>query len=109
MPGCLQQERLVLWPTSFFSIRPRGERVGRRHRPNDPETAGCIDPCTSLQSQSCIEGKRVRFEVNQQLLAKDFVVKVSNEKPVSFNSELYQVVHGDTLYSISKKFNICKN
>lgn len=50
-----------------------------------------------------------RYQLNQydaEVLGKDFVVKVSNEKPVSFNSELYQVVPGDTLYSISKKFNI---
>lgn len=50
-----------------------------------------------------------RYQLNQydaEVLGKDFVVKVSNEKPVSFNSDLYQVVPGDTLYSISRKFNI---
>jgi flagellum-specific peptidoglycan hydrolase FlgJ len=50
-----------------------------------------------------------RYQLNQydaEVLGKDFDVKVSNEKPVSFNSELYQVAPGDTLYSISKKFNI---
>jgi flagellum-specific peptidoglycan hydrolase FlgJ len=50
-----------------------------------------------------------RYQLNQydaEVLGKDFDVKVSNEKPVSLNSELYQVAPGDTLYSISKKFNI---
>lgn len=50
-----------------------------------------------------------RYQLNQydaEVLGKDFVVQVSNVKPVSFNADLYQVVPGDTLYSISKKFNI---
>lgn len=50
-----------------------------------------------------------RYQLNQydaEVLGKDFVVNVSDEKPLSFNSDLYQVVPGDTLYSISKKFNI---
>lgn len=50
-----------------------------------------------------------RYQLNQydaEVLGNDFVVQVSNEKPVSFNADLYQVAPGDTLYSISKKFNI---
>ncbi len=50
-----------------------------------------------------------RYQLNQydaEVLGKDFVVQVSNVKPISFNSDLYEVVPGDTLYSISKKFNI---
>jgi flagellum-specific peptidoglycan hydrolase FlgJ len=50
-----------------------------------------------------------RYQLNQydaEVLGKDFVVQVSNEKALPVNSELYQVVPGDTLYSISKKFNI---
>lgn len=50
-----------------------------------------------------------RYQLNQydaEVLGKDFVVQASSEKPLPFNSELYQVVPGDTLYSISKKFNI---
>ncbi len=50
-----------------------------------------------------------RYQLNQydaEVLGKDFVAQASNVKPVSFNADLYQVVPGDTLYSISKKFNI---
>jgi flagellum-specific peptidoglycan hydrolase FlgJ len=50
-----------------------------------------------------------RYQLNQydaEVLGKDFVVQVSNVKPSPFNAELYEVVPGDTLYSISKKFNI---
>jgi flagellum-specific peptidoglycan hydrolase FlgJ len=50
-----------------------------------------------------------RYQLNQydaEVLGKDFVAQVSNEKPASFNADLYQVAPGDTLYSISKKFNI---
>jgi LysM repeat protein len=50
-----------------------------------------------------------RYQLNQydaEVLGKNFVVQVSNVKPSPFNAELYEVVPGDTLYSISKKFNI---
>jgi hypothetical protein len=58
LPNCCQQERVSWWP--------RGERVLYCSRPNEQETAGCIDPRTSLLSQCCIEGMRVRSEVQQQ-------------------------------------------
>ncbi|MBK8600667.1 MAG: glucosaminidase domain-containing protein [Flavobacterium sp.] len=50
-----------------------------------------------------------RYQLNQydaEVLGKDFVLQVSNVKPLPFNAELYEVLPGDTLYSISKKFNI---
>ena len=50
-----------------------------------------------------------RYQLNQydaEVLGKEYIPLVSNAKIVSNNSELYQVTLGDTLYSISKKFNI---
>lgn len=50
-----------------------------------------------------------RYQLNQydaEVLGKAYIPLVSNAKIVSNNSELYQVNQGDTLYSISKKFNI---
>lgn len=50
-----------------------------------------------------------RYQLNKydaEVLGKDFVVQVSKVKPVQSNLDLYEVVPGDTMYSISKKFNI---
>jgi flagellum-specific peptidoglycan hydrolase FlgJ len=50
-----------------------------------------------------------RYQLNKydsEVLGKDFEEQVSNVKPVAFTSDLYEVAPGDTLYSISKKFNI---
>lgn len=50
-----------------------------------------------------------RYQLNQydaEVLGKEYVPLVSNTKIISNNSDLYQVTQGDTLYSISKKFNI---
>lgn len=50
-----------------------------------------------------------RYQLNQydaEVLGKEFVVQNNNSKTVALGSDLYEVVEGDTLYSISKKFNI---
>ncbi len=50
-----------------------------------------------------------RYQLNQydaEVLGKEFVVQNNNSKTISLGSDLYEVVAGDTLYSISKKFNI---
>lgn len=50
-----------------------------------------------------------RYQLNQydaQVLGKDFVVQNTASKPLSLGGDFYEVVPGDTLYSISKKFNI---
>ena len=50
-----------------------------------------------------------RYQLNQydsEVLGKTYIPLVSNTKIAPNNSELYQVAQGDTLYSISKKFNI---
>jgi LysM repeat protein len=51
-----------------------------------------------------------RYELNKydaEVLGKDFVSKVVNQ-PIVYNEDVqkYTVVKGDSLYSISKKFNI---
>ena len=50
-----------------------------------------------------------RYQLNQydaEVLGTEFIpLKVPNN-PITFNSDVYQVSQGDTLYSISKKFNI---
>lgn len=50
-----------------------------------------------------------RYQLQQydaEVLGKKFVLQTNNNKPLSNKADLYEVVAGDTLYSISKKFNI---
>jgi flagellum-specific peptidoglycan hydrolase FlgJ len=50
-----------------------------------------------------------RYQLNQydsEVLGKTYIPLVSSPKNVSISSEMYEVTQGDTLYSISKKFNI---
>lgn len=50
-----------------------------------------------------------RYQLNRydaEVLGKDFIAQDTNTKSVSYGSDVYEVVPGDTLYSISKKFNV---
>lgn len=50
-----------------------------------------------------------RYQLNQydaEVLGTPFIPQKANSNPITFNSEVYQVSQGDTLYSISRKFNI---
>ncbi len=49
-----------------------------------------------------------RYQLNQydsEVLGKTYIPLINNDR-ISLNSNMYQVSQGDTLYSISKKFNI---
>lgn len=50
-----------------------------------------------------------RYQLNQydaEVLGKTYTPPINTSNQVVVNSDLYQVIQGDTLYSISKKFNI---
>ena len=50
-----------------------------------------------------------RYQLNQydaEVLGKTYTPPINTSNQVAVNSDLYQVIQGDTLYSISKKFNI---